>query len=327
VSPGPGRSDATAILVIGAATRQELPGLPDIPAVAWSFGADEEAVVSALPRAEVVFAWRQPPHLERHWDLARRLRWVQTASAGVERSLFPALVESDVVLTNSGGVFDAGMAEYALSLLLFLAKDLRTTVDLQKLGQWRHRSVRGLDGGRLLVVGAGPIGRATARLGRAFGMNVSVAASSAREDRELGWIHGVDELPSLVAGADAVVIAVPLTPGTRGLVGREALAGAHRVLLVNVGRGPTLDVDAVLEALDEGRLAGAALDVFPVEPLAPESPLWFRRDVLVSPHIGGDVEGYEERLVEAFVDNLGRYLGRQPLEHVVDKRLGYPRTV
>lgn len=317
-------SHATTVLVIGAASRAELPGLPDVPGVEWLFGPDEASVVAALPRAGIVFAWRQPPHLERHWALAGRLRWVQAASAGVERSLFPALVESDVVLTSSGGVFDAGMAEYAFGLLLFLAKDLRTTVDLQRAGEWRHRMVRGLEGARLLVVGAGPIGRATAALGRAFRMHVTTAARSARDDPDLGRIHAIDELPDLVAVADSVILVLPLTSGTRGLVGREALARARRVLLVNVGRGPTLDMDAVLEALDDGRLAGAALDVFPEEPLPPDSPLWTRRDVLVSPHIGGDVEGFEERLVEAFLDNLRRHLEGRPLDHVVDKRLGYP---
>ena len=312
------------VLVIGAAARDELPGLPDVPGVEWAFGRDETSVVTALPRADVVLAWRQPPLLERHWDLAGRLRWVQAASAGVERSLFPALVESDVVLTSSGGVFDAGMAEYAFGLLLFLAKDLRTTVDLQRAAEWRHRTVRGLEGARLLVVGAGPIGRATAKLGVAFRMDVATAASRARDDPELGRIHAIAELPELVAAADAAILVLPLTPATRGLVGRQALARAHRLLLVNVGRGPTLDMDAVVQALDDGRLAGAALDVFPEEPLPPDSPLWARQDVLVSPHVGGDVEGFEERLVEAFLDNLHRYLERRPLDHVVDKRLGYP---
>jgi phosphoglycerate dehydrogenase-like enzyme len=318
---GPG---ATTVLVIGARSRDELPGLPDVPGVAWLFGGDEADIVAALPRADAIFAWRQPPFLERHWDLARRLRWVQAGSAGVERSLFPALVASDVVLTNSGGVFAAGMAEYAFGLLLFLAKDLRATVDLQRAAEWRHRTVRSLEGERLLVVGAGPIGRATARLGRAFRMGVTVAARSARDDPELGRIHAVAELPDLVGGADAIVLVLPQTPATRGLVGREALARARRALLVNVGRGSTLDLEAVVEALDDGRLAGAALDVFPDEPLPPDSPLWARPDVLVSPHIGGDVQGYEERLVEAFVGNLERFLAGRPLEHVVDKRLGHP---
>ncbi|HYM83150.1 MAG TPA: D-2-hydroxyacid dehydrogenase [Candidatus Dormibacteraeota bacterium] len=322
---GGGRSDAAAtVLVIGARDADDLPRVPAVPGVAWRFAREDEALVAALPEADVVFAWRQPQALERHWRLARRLRWLQAATAGAERSLFPAIVESDVVVTTSAGVFDRGMAEYAFALLLYLAKDVRMTVDLQRQRDWRHRTVRGLEGMRLLVVGAGPIGRAVARLGAAFGMFVTVAARTTRDDRELGRIHAATELPELMAGADAVVLVLPHTAETRGLVGHEALAHADSALLVNVGRGSTLDLDGVIEALDEGRLAGAALDVFPDEPLPPDSPLWLRHDVLVSPHIGGDVEGFEARLVDAFEANLRRHLAGEPLEHVVDKGLGYP---
>jgi phosphoglycerate dehydrogenase-like enzyme len=289
--------------------------------------ADRTELAAALPGATALFVWDFfSTALRAAWPAAHRLRWVHVASAGVDRLLFPDLVASPVVVTNSRGVFDRAIAEYVLGLVLAVAKDLPATLALQRHGVWRHRETRRIDGGTALVVGTGSIGRACAALLSAAGLRVTGVGRTARDDPELGHVHGPEDLHRLLAGADYVVVAAPLTADTRGLFDAAAFAAmAPTAWLVNIGRGAIVVESDLVAALDGGRLAGAALDVFAEEPLPAGHPFWARPDVIVSPHMSGDFVGWHQALVDVFRENLARWQAGQPLHNQVDKTAGYVR--
>jgi phosphoglycerate dehydrogenase-like enzyme len=300
-------------------------GLEDLADVRYATGND---LVSALPGADVLFVWDFRSHaLATAWPAADALRWVHAASAGVNHVLSPEVVSSEVVVTNSRGIFDEPMAEYVLTLALALAKDLPGTVRLQRDRRWRHRESERLGGRHALVAGTGPIGRAIGRKLAAVGMTVTGIGRRAREtDPDLGSVLPMDRLADGLAEADYVVLAAPLTEQTRGMIDTAALSVMKPTArLINVGRGPLVAQDDLVEALAAARIAGAALDVFAAEPLPESSPLWTMENVIVSPHMSGDVVGWRSELVALFQDNLTRYLDGRPLRNVVDKQRGYVR--
>lgn len=315
------------VLVVVAGKDDRPPGLP--PAgdpTRFTFAWDLPGVRRALPEAEVVLLWSfRTGLLQQAWPSATRLRWVHVAGAGVDATIFPELVASDVVLTNSRGVFDGAMAEYAMALMLAAAKDLPGTIALQARHDWRFRLTESLAGKRLVVVGPGSIRRAVARHAAAFGMEVTAVGRHARGgDADFQRVVGRDELTDALAEADYVVLTIPLTPESRGMLGREALAAMRPTArLVNLARGAVLDQQALVEALASGRLAWAALDVFDHEPLDQDSPLWDLPNLLVSPHISGDTVESARALVKLFLENLDRWSRGAPLRNVVDKHLGF----
>ena len=304
------------------------PGMAEVEATVEVRYTDGPGLAAALPGATALFLWDFfSSALRDAWPAADRLRWVHVASAGVDRLLFPELVTSPVVVTNSRGVFDRPIAEYVLGLVLAAAKDLPTTLTLQRDRKWQHRETHRVDGTTALVVGTGSIGRATAGLLSAAGLRVVGMGSRARSDPELGRVHGADELLGLLPEADYVVVAAPLTAATRGLFDATAFAAMKPdAWLVNVGRGAIVVEADLLSALDRGQLAGAALDVFADEPLPVDHPFWDRADVIVSPHMSGDFVGWHDALVEVFLDNLSRWRSGRPLRNEVDKAAGYVPT-
>ncbi|MFI0348998.1 D-2-hydroxyacid dehydrogenase [Actinomadura sp. 9N407] len=302
------------------------PGMEPIERIAKVRYVREHELAGALAGADVLFVydfWSEA--LPGAWPREGGPPWVHIASAGVDRLLFPALVEGETVVTNSRGVFDQPIAEYVLGLVLCFAKDLHTTLRLQAEGRWRHRETERLAGSSALVVGTGPIGRAIARALTAAGLRVSGIGRTARTgDPDLGEVLPDDRLHEALAAADYAVLAAPLTDRTRGMIDAAALAAMRSTArLINVGRGQLVVEDALVTALRAGTIAGAALDVFVDEPLPEPSPLWDLPNVIVSPHMSGDVVGWRDELVGLFADNLGRRVRGEPLRNVVDKRLGY----
>ncbi|WP_431521529.1 D-2-hydroxyacid dehydrogenase [Actinomadura madurae] len=286
----------------------------------------ETELAEALPGADVLFMWDfLSDALAGAWPASGGPGWVHIASAGVDRLMFPALIESETKVTNSRGVFDEPIAEYVLGLVLAFAKDLPGTLRLQGERRWRHRETERVTGSRALVVGTGPIGRAIGRRLSAAGLAVTGAGRTARDaDPDLGLVHPMERLDEALAEADYVVLAAPLTPRTRGMIDAAALDRMRpSARLINVGRGALVAEPDLVKALRAGRIAGAALDVFEDEPLPPSSPLWDMPNVIVSPHMSGDVIGWRDELVRLFAANLGRYVSGRPLRNVVDKRLGY----
>lgn len=279
-----------------------------------------------LAGAEALLVWDfRSSALREAWHAAGRLRWVHVAGAGVDALLFPQLARSEVTVTNSRGVFERPIAEYVLGLVLLFAKDLRRTVELQQTRRWAHRETEALSGKKMLVVGAGPIGREIARMGRCAGMEVDAVARSAREgDADFGRVFSSDDLDAALPSADYVVVAAPLTEATRGMFGTRQFRKMKReARLINVGRGPTLDEAALVGALRDGEIAGAALDVFCEEPLPEAHPLWYMPQVVVSPHMSGDFVGWLDALGELFAENFRRWQRGEELLNVVDKGRGY----
>jgi phosphoglycerate dehydrogenase-like enzyme len=276
--------------------------------------------------ADALLIWSvRGGYLRRHWSEFTRLRWVHVGSAGVDRVLFPEFVASDVTLTNSRHVFDDALAEYTLGLMLALSKDLQTTFRHQLEHRWMQRESDTLSGKSAVLVGVGPIARRTAQLTKAFGMSVRGIGRHARtNDPDFGDIGGPDSVRTFFADADYVVMILPSTPETAGMIDAAALAALKPTArLVNVGRGVTLDQDALAAALREGRLAGAALDVMTPEPLPSESPLWDVPNLIISPHMSGDRKGWQQDIARLFLTNLDRFRTGEPLLNVIDKKLGY----
>jgi len=274
--------------------------------------------------AEVLFVWGSGDFLKRNWHRFLSVRWIHSASAGVDRLLFPELVRSDVVLTSSRNIFDRAMAEYTIGLMLAAAKDLTTTIRRQAAHEWDSRETESLFGKTLVVVGVGPIGRETARLAKSFGMRLIGVGRTTRDDPDFGQIIASTNLASVLPEADYLLLIAPRTPMTEGLIGREAIALLKpSARVINVGRGSIIDQAELRRALAEGRIAGAALDVFEKEPLAKDDPMWDTPNLLVSPHMAGDYAGWRRDGAELFMENLRRWIAREPLLNVVDKALGY----
>jgi len=319
-------SGSCVVAVVGASAGSPPPGLEQCPAGCdLRFIPDRESLAREAADAEVAFVWQpRPDWLAMEWGWSKRLRWVAASTVGVDALLFPALVGSDIVVTNCAGVFDEAMAEYALTLVSAICSDLHTTLRLQYERRWLHRETTRLAGREILIAGAGGIGRAIARNLTRAGAHVRSIGRHGRTDSELGWVAPVAELGSLLPTADYLILALPLTDATHLLVGAGELAQMrHDAWLINLGRGTLVDAPALTSALLGGTIGGAALDVFADEPLPADSPLWALPNVIVSPHMSGDFQGWESALVDLFLRQLRRYRSGQPLANVVDKKLGF----
>src|ERR1700761_4731807 len=289
------------------------------------FAATGAELATEAAGAEVVYLWNRVDWLGRWWGgWSERVRWIAGPTAGGDWLLFPELVASDVVVTNAAGVFDDAMAEYTLALVSAITVDLPGTLRLQGRREWRHRETRRLAGARAVILGAGGIGRAIHRALSGNGLSAQCVARRSRADPEVGPIAALADLPGLLPGADFVILALPLTVATRGLIGPAELARMNPGgWLINVGRGALVDEPALLGALRSGVIGGAALDVFTEEPLPPTSSWWDLPNVIVSPHMSGDFLGWEQALTSLFTDQLRRWQAGRPLLNVVDKRLGF----
>ncbi|MFE5394831.1 D-2-hydroxyacid dehydrogenase [Streptomyces sp. NPDC056568] len=306
------------LLVLDA---EPLPRLGRLTGRARIEHTDEAHLAARLPFADVLLVWDFASHaVRRAWPGdGPRPRWVHTASAGVDHLMCPELAASDTVVTNARGVFDQPIAEYVAALVLAMAKDLPTTLRLQGERTWRHRESLRVAGTRACVVGSGPIGRAIARTLKALGVTTAVVGRTARTG-----VHGPEDLDRLLARADWVVAAAPLTDDTRGMFDARRFGVMQpSARFVNVGRGQLVVEDDLAAALTGRWIAGAALDVLSHEPLAAGSPLWEVPDLIVSPHMSGDTVGWRDELGAQFVELFESWAAGGPLSNVVDKKRGY----
>ena len=294
----------------------------------WSPETRAEAD-TMLPEADVVLGFAvRADNLAR----ATRLRWIHCTAASVTGVLFPALVESAVVVTNARGLHGDAMAEHALALMLSFTRKLHHARDAQRASEWAQvaewtepPAFGSLAGSTLGLVGLGAVGSALATRACALGMRViAVRKRPAADPAPAHEQWPASRLGELLAVADWLVLAAPHTRETEHMIGAAELArmkpGAR---LVNLGRGALVYESALVDALRSGRLAGAALVVFAEEPLAASSPLWDMREVIVTPHTSGLAPRYWERAMEQFANNLRRWQAGEPLMNVVDKRAGY----
>lgn len=320
-------TQAPNVTIFGARGAEELPGLTAIgDSARLRFAGSAEELAQLIPDTDVMLNWDfRAGALEHVWPRARRLQWVHWAGAGVDAALFPAFRDSDVVLTNARGVFDLPIAEYVLGLVLCFAKDFPRTIRAQDRKRWVFRNTESVRGRKALLVGVGSIGRAVGALLHAAGMEVAGVGRTARSgDPLFGEVNAFTALDTLLPGADYVINITPSTPDTRGLFTAARFQQMKtEARFINVGRGDAVDERALADALRGGRIAGAALDVFAAEPLAGDSPLWDLENLIVSPHMAGDVRESVNELVAQFVENLQRFINGEPLNNVVDKQLGY----
>jgi phosphoglycerate dehydrogenase-like enzyme len=318
------------------------------PVVAWTLPASwVERLRRDFPQHEFIDVWTEAdvrrqlptvdvaftPYIFRDQVASlTRLRWVQTSAAGVGSMMSAELIASPIAVTNARGVKARAIAEHVMAVSLALARQLPTAMRRQIEHVWavdeleQSGSVRTLSGRHLVVVGLGAIGQQVARVASAFGLRVSGVRQRIDQPRPEGVdiIVSSDRLTQLLATADIVVLAAPLTPATRGLINRVTLAACKRgAFLINIGRGKLIDDEAVVAALQDGTLGGAALDVFTTEPLPPGSPYWDLPTVIVTPHVSGAMEDYWMPLVTLFAENLRRFEDGQPLINLVDKQVGY----
>ncbi|PYR02393.1 MAG: D-2-hydroxyacid dehydrogenase [Acidobacteria bacterium] len=290
---------------------------------------DRDAIRRLLPEADVAFT----PFVDRDvFPSATRLRWVQSPAVGVGSLMFPEVLASDVVITSARGIRARAIAEHVLGVTIALARHLPVAIRAQAARHWAQEelegpaAVRTLQGMRMGIIGLGAIGGEVARIAAPFGFVVSAIRRRVDQPRPEGIeeVWPPDRLLDLLAASDVVVVAAPHTPETKRLIGRSEIAAMkHGAFLINVARGKLIDDAALVEALEDGRVGGAALDVFTTEPLDRESPYWDMPNVIVTPHTSGAMQDYWTPLVDLFAENLRRFESGRPLLNVVDKALGY----
>lgn len=312
----------TRVLVLTAEDEADLPGLERLPgSVKVKYARDENALRNGLEWADILVVTDfRSGMIERCWPDQPSVRWVHATSAGVDALMFPALVDSDIPITNARGIFNRGIAEYVLGAILMFAKDTLGNLHYQSQHRWQHRETRLIDKQQALIVGAGSIGTTVGQLLSSVGMDVVGTARSAREIDGFSAVFAQERLHELLPHADYVIVTAPLTPDTEGLFDERAFglmkASAQ---FINVGRGPIMRTDALLDALNNGVIAGATLDVFEEEPLPEAHPLWRQPNVMLSAHMAGDFIGWRRALGEQFVDNFGRWQANQELFNKVSK--------
>ena len=301
----------------------------DFPQLEIVVARAEEAFVEQLADAEILVTAKIKPE---HFALCRRLRWIHSPMAGVTQLLVPALIRSDVIVTNGSTVHSVPVAEQTLAILFALARRLPACFRFQSGCYWGQddswqpgKTPFELHGKTLGLVGLGTIGRELAPRARALGMRVvAVKRDPSRGGELVDRVYGPPELPALLAEADFVVLAAPDTPEMLRLIGARELAQMKpTAYLINIARGTLVDTDALVKALESGVIAGAGLDVTDPEPLPPEHPLWRLPNALITPHLGGASDRFWERESALLRENLRRYLAGQPLRNVVDKGRGY----
>jgi phosphoglycerate dehydrogenase-like enzyme len=284
----------------------------------------EREALNALPASDA-FCGRITPEM---LAAAPRLRWVQAPRIGLEHYMFPALAQSDVVLTNVRGIYGDVVADHAMSLVLCLARELHLYARQQRTHTWQRGSpLVDLPSATLGIIGLGGIGIQVARRAAGFGMRI-VAVDPRRTDKPEGVaeLWKPDRLANLLAQSDVVVICAPHTPETEKMIRAEQLGQMKRTAyLVNVGRGAIVDLADLTEALQAGIIAGAGLDVFEVEPLPADHPLWDLPNAVVTPHAASlcPNDKIDARRRRTIVDNIRRFVAGEPLRNVVDKEKWY----
>jgi phosphoglycerate dehydrogenase-like enzyme len=259
--------------------------------------------------------------------LANRVRWIHCLWTGVDMILKPQVIAHPAELTNGRGVFRWPLADWVMAAMLFFAFDFRRIVRQQEQDVWQPFISTSLSGRVLGIIGYGAIGSAVAARARPFGMKIAALRRRPElfeRDSLVDQTYGSDQLKELMAASDYILVVTPLTAETRGMIGEAEIAATKpSAVIINIGRGPVIDEAALVQALESGRICGAALDVFNTEPLPSEHPFWRMSNVLLSPHTADRVEGFLDPAFECFFENLDRFRKGRSLVNVVDKHAGY----
>ncbi len=274
-----------------------------------------------LAEADILFDF-DFSHREDLPDLTPNLKWIQATSAGIGQFVqrMGYAERRDWIFTTASGVHVRPLAEFAIMAMIMFAKNFTYLQDEQANQHWRRYCGTELAGKTLAIVGLGNIGREVGRLAKAFDMRV--VAINVTADQELPYvdaIHPPDDLHAVLKAAHYLVLSVPHTPETEGWIGRsELMALPQGAVVINIARGAVMDYAALTDLLQSGHLGGAALDVFPVEPLPPDDPLWSMPNVIISPHSASTADTENQKITDLFCDNLKRYLAGETLRNMLD---------
>jgi phosphoglycerate dehydrogenase-like enzyme len=318
----------TTVLVIGPPADASLRLLAEAgDGVRFVVGERPEDFGGAAQGADAVFlSGSNPRALEAVLALAPRVRWVHTRWAGLDGLLLPGIAAHPAPLTNARGVYSGALGEFVLAAILYFAKGVARMVENQRAGRWDPFDVEEVSGKTIGIVGYGDIGAAIAEQVRSCGLRVLAlrrSAAPAPDPRVDEWVPQ-GQLRDLMARSDYVAVALPATDGTRRMIDAHAIdAMKPSAVFVNVGRGATVDEGALVRALEEKRIRGAALDVFETEPLPAGHPFYRLVNVLVSPHCADHTLTWRDDAVRLFLENLARFRRGEPLQNVVDKTRGY----
>lgn len=318
------------VLVLTAQDDRNIPLLAELRQMATIVVGDSPRdFAGAAGDAEVILNWSGSLVLLRDvFLLSRRLRWIHSRAAGLEQTLFPELIESEVILTNGGGVFSASLGEFALAAILYFAKDFRRMIANQLAGIWEQFDVTMISGKTLGIVGYGSIGRAIAARARALEMRAiglrRHVPQPSDQDPLIEQVYESEQRLEMLSRCDYVVVTLPLTEQTRDLIGDAEFAVMKKnAVIINIGRGPTINEQAMIKALSENRIRGAALDVFDQEPLPQGHAFYSLPNVLLSPHCADHTPDWLDNSMRFFLEQLDRFRRVQPLLNVADKKSGY----
>ena len=287
------------------------------------FPESEEALKETGFDAEIFYGFCH----ERIFQFLPSLKWIQSSSAGMDNHLYPALRDSQVLLTNAAGLYGSHVADQGFALLLGLTRGIQHFVRNQDQKVWGGSKSPMVEIGGLTIgiIGMGGIGQYMASRAKGFDMYV-ISVDAYRNDipNLVDELMSIEQLPDLMCRSDVVMIACPLTDETRGLINAENLDQMKpTAYLINVARGSIVDEAALIDVLQRRKIAGAGLDVTETEPLSEESPLWELDNVILTPHAAGGSQHRPRRTVEFFCQNLKKYFNKESLENLVDKRLGF----
>jgi phosphoglycerate dehydrogenase-like enzyme len=318
------------LFVLTAPGDENIPFLAELSDMAAIVVGDSTGkFAKAALDAEIILNWSGSLALLRDvFLMSHRVRWIHSRSAGLEQVLFPELIESGIILTNGSGVFSPSLGEFALAAILYFAKDFRRMIRNQVAGVWEPFDVTMVSAATLGIVGYGSIGHAVAARARGLGMNVlglrRRVSQQRKEDSLIDQFYKPEQRLEMLSRCDYVVVALPLIEQTRGFIAdAEFDAMKTNSVLVNIGRGPTVDERALVKALSENRLRGAALDVFDQEPLPQGHPFYSLENVLLSPHCADHTPDWLDNAMRFFLTQLGRFRRGDTLLNVVEKAAGY----
>jgi len=301
----------------------------DFPKVDFVYLPSYDLLSGQIPDADVLIGWSIRPD---QFAAARKLKWIHSPAAAVHQLMFPELIKSEVVVTNSGDVHGPVVAEHAIALLLALAKRIPQAMRYQRKKEWAQEILWGeqprpreIASTTVLVIGMGSIGREFASRAKGLGMKViAVRENPQKGPGSADAVYSPEQLDSVIPEADYILLCTPVTPATTGLIDRLRLARMKPdAYVINVGRGPLVDEAALIEVLKDHKIAGAALDVFTEEPLPKHSPFWDLENVLITPHTAAVTDRLWERHFQLISENLRRFLDGRPLLNLIDKRRGY----
>ena len=315
------------VLITFPLEERYLERIRNIEGVEVTEATDPEDVLRKIEDVDILFSNKITSD---QFKRAKKLKWIHSPYVGVDSLLIEEVKRSDVIITCSRGIHASQASDHVFALILAFARKLPELLDDQRRKVWKVRHpipfepLDELAGKTLGIIGLGAIGREVARKGKCFKMKVLGVKKNPSKVNYVDEVYGIHEKDEVIRKSDYLVLCVPLTPETRNMIGeRELKLMKKTAYLINIARGGVVDEKALIKALKEKWIAGAALDVAEVEPLPRDSELWELENVIITPHVAGSTPYYWERATDIFIENLKRFLRGEELINVVDKDRGY----